>query len=153
MLCPLVLRGRRSASLPKFVKGIMAWFACPPPVAQGGFCDSHMQSHQFVSFKGGLRDTTKGLRIPNVSRLSLLLGRDGEVRGPASAPPPLSLRPRCFDDGAYPPRRCDARDLGYQALWPSCHAGHDGDHLKYQIISSSMRISRRDNGFTRSYSA
>jgi hypothetical protein len=25
-LCPLVLRGRRSASLPKFVKGIMAWF-------------------------------------------------------------------------------------------------------------------------------
>ena len=28
-----------------------------------------------------------------------------------------------------------------------------GDHLKYQIISSSMRISKPDNGFTRYYSA
>ena len=28
-----------------------------------------------------------------------------------------------------------------------------GDHLKFRIISSSMHISRRDNGFTRYYSA
>jgi len=44
-------------------------------------------------------------------------------------------------------------DMGLQALSLSCHAGHDPDHLKYQIISSSMRISKPDNGFTRYYSA
>jgi len=43
--------------------------------------------------------------------------------------------------------------LALQEQLASCHAGHDGVHLKYQIISSSMRISRRDNGFTRYYSA
>jgi hypothetical protein len=48
--------------------------------------------------------------------------------------------------------RLQSQMLGLQALLKSCHAGHDADHLKYQIISSSMRISRHDNGFTRYYS-
>ena len=38
--------------------------------------------------------------------------------------------------------------LGLQAQLESCHAGHDGDHPKYQIMSGPMRIARRGNGFT-----
>jgi hypothetical protein len=43
--------------------------------------------------------------------------------------------------------------MGFQEQSPSCHAGHDGDHLKYRIMSNSMRVSRHSHGFTRYYSA
>src|SRR5258705_6560110 len=43
--------------------------------------------------------------------------------------------------------------LGFQALLASCHAGHDGDHLKYRIMPSPMRIPRRGNDFMHCYPA
>ncbi len=43
--------------------------------------------------------------------------------------------------------------VGIFAYPPSCRAPHEGGHLKYRIMSSSLRISKRVNGFACYYSA
>jgi len=39
--------------------------------------------------------------------------------------------------------------LGFEAYSPSCHAGHDGDHLKYRIIPSKVGERIWGNDFMR----
>jgi hypothetical protein len=39
--------------------------------------------------------------------------------------------------------------MALQPQLASCHAGHDGDHLKYRIIPSKVGRRMRDNDFMR----